>query len=228
MRWTLPYFYSNLDVQINYHQDKKVKCSNWAGLPSLIFLIWPVSITDPSQYERGSSSIKSRNPNTPEKPTNNHHCYSRILLLSLSLSVIFFPFWVFHVNSVYLWLFSVIWVYTLYYFGAWIQSLRIYPQHLVFSLRSWILTHDLSLIQHPVAPTDLHFKLNKMRSKVTVSYKDPESVQADSSRKCTIGHRAPTSKEDAPTTTMKTEDSMTFTPLKLSIDQIFNIIKHQP
>jgi len=140
----------------------------------------------------------------------------------------FFPFWVFHVSSVYLWLFSVIWLYTLYYFGAWIHSLRIYPQHLVFSLRSWILTHDLSLIQHPVAPTDLHFKLNKMLSKVTVSYKDPESVQADSSRKCTIGHRAPTSKEDAPTTTMKTEDSMTFTPLKLSIDQIFNIIKHQP
>jgi len=66
--------------------------------------------------------------------------------------------------------------------------------------------------QHPSAPTDLHFKINKMRSKVTVSYEDPKSLQVDNSRKRARGHWALTPKEDAPLTTTKTEDSTAFIP----------------
>ena len=37
--------------------------------------------------------------------------------------------------------------------------------------------------QYPATLTDLHFKLNKMHSKMTVSHDDPENLQPDSSRK---------------------------------------------
>ena len=71
---------------------------------------------------------------------------------------------------------------------------------------------------HLTAPTDLHFKLNKMRSKVTPPHEDPESIQADT----------PTPKGNASPIRAKTEDAPAFTPLKLPIDQILYIIKHQP
>ena len=37
--------------------------------------------------------------------------------------------------------------------------------------------------QHPAAPTDLRFKLNKICSKAIVLHEDPKNFQADSSRK---------------------------------------------
>jgi len=82
--------------------------------------------------------------------------------------------------------------------------------------------------RYPVAPTDLRFKLNKMRSKVTSPYEDPESLQVDSSRKRVREHHALTHKENASPTTVKTEGASVFTPLKLPIDEILHIIKHQP
>ena len=66
--------------------------------------------------------------------------------------------------------------------------------------------------QQPAASADLCFKLNKMRSKVTVSHEDPESLQADSLRKRARGHRSLIPKEDALPTIAKTEDSTAFTP----------------
>ena len=67
-----------------------------------------------------------------------------------------------------------------------------------------------------------------MCSKVTTPNEDPESLQADSSRKRARGYRAPTPKENTSPIKAKIEDAPAFTPLKLSIDQIFHIIKHQP
>jgi len=71
--------------------------------------------------------------------------------------------------------------------------------------------------QHPAAPTDLCFRLNKMPSKVTVSHENLESTQADNSTKRVRGHRAPTPKEDASPTTTKMEDSTAFTSLNSQI-----------
>ena len=55
----------------------------------------------------------------------------------------------------------------------------------VIELGAWEIQADSSpeVNQHPAAPTDLRFKRNKMRSKVTVSHEDPESLQADNLRK---------------------------------------------
>ena len=80
--------------------------------------------------------------------------------------------------------------------------------------------------QHLAAPTDLRFKLNKIRSKVTL-HGDPESLRADSSQKRVRRHHALTHKKNASPTTAKTEDAPIFTLLKLLIDQIFHVIKHQ-
>ena len=41
----------------------------------------------------------------------------------------------------------------------------------------------LEVNQHPTAPTDLRFKLSKMRSKVVSLHGDPKSLQVDISRK---------------------------------------------
>jgi len=82
--------------------------------------------------------------------------------------------------------------------------------------------------QHPTTPTDLRFKLNKMRFKVATLHGDPESLQADGSGKSAREHHAPAHKENASPTIPKTKDASVFTPLKLPIDQILHIIKHQP
>ena len=64
--------------------------------------------------------------------------------------------------------------------------------------------------QHLAATTNLRFKLNKMHSKITPAHGDPESLQADSSRKRARGYHAPTH-ENASLTTAKTEDAPVFT-----------------
>ena len=68
-----------------------------------------------------------------------------VIVKFFSLFVIFFLSG-FHVRSVCLRLLSMIW---LRYFGAWINSLGIHPQYLVFLLRYWILIHDLSSSNTP-------------------------------------------------------------------------------
>jgi len=119
MRWTLSYIDSNQGVQLNLSQDKELKCSNWAGLSSLICLTWPLSIRDLLQPTGGSCWFESKNPNTLREPHCNRHCYSEILL---PLSVIF-SFSVFHVILCVYVGFSLIWLYSLHCFGAWIDSL---------------------------------------------------------------------------------------------------------
>jgi len=73
--------------------------------------------------------------------------------------------------------------------------------------------------QHPTAPTDLHFKLNKMRSKVTVSHENPErsSRQLEKSRKGTSG---PNSKGGRSPDNDEDRGLHRFHPLNLPIDQI--------
>jgi len=66
-----------------------------------------------------------------------------------------------------------------------------------------------------------------MCSKVTTLNDDPESLQAESSRKRARGYRALTPKENTSLTRAKIEDAPAFTPLKLPIDQIIHIIKQQ-
>ena len=66
--------------------------------------------------------------------------------------------------------------------------------------------------QQRSALTDLHFKQNKMRSKVTTPHGYPESLYADSSRKRAWGHHALAHKENASPTMAKTEDASVFTP----------------
>ena len=83
--------------------------------------------------------------------------------------------------------------------------------------------------QHPMALTDLRFKQNKMRSKVTSPHGDPESHGADPSRMRATRHHGPTQKEENISSTFtKTMDDSIFIPMKLPIDQILYIIKHQP
>ena len=96
------------------------------------------------------SSLESRNPSTLEKPTCNHHCYSGILLSSW-----FFPFGVPRKFCVYACFLRFNFTIPLHYFGAWIDSLRIYPLHLVLSLRSLVIqrfkSNTLTLLQSTLA-----------------------------------------------------------------------------
>ena len=55
----------------------------------------------------------------------------------------------------------VIWLYPLYYFGAWIDSLEIYPLHLVLSLRFWVLTQYFSL-SNTLPPSSKHSRITDM------------------------------------------------------------------
>ena len=66
-----------------------------------------------------------------------------------------------------------------------------------------------------------------MCPKVTSLHRNPKSLQADSSRKRARGHHAPIHKENTFPTTVKTKDVSVFTPMKLPMDQILQIIKHQ-
>ena len=66
--------------------------------------------------------------------------------------------------------------------------------------------------QHPAALTDLRFKQNKMRSKVTSPRGDPENLQAESSRTLARGHHALTHKENVAPKMAKTKDASVFTP----------------
>ena len=83
--------------------------------------------------------------------------------------------------------------------------------------------------QRVSAPTDLRFKLNQIRSRTITPHEDPESHRAGLTRKWTRRHHIPTCKrkENTSPTTTKIKDDSGFTPLKLSIDQILHIIKHQ-
>jgi len=84
--------------------------------------------------------------------------------------------------------------------------------------------------QHLTTPTDLRFKLNKMHSWTTSSHEDPESHRADHSQKRTRGHHASTHKKKENTFPIATKikDDSVFTPMKLPINQILHVMKHQP
>ena len=76
-------------------------------------------------------SIESRNPSTPENHHCNHHYYSGI-----SLPSVVFLFQIFYVSLFVCVGFSKICFTRLHNFGAWINFIENYPEHLVLLLRS--------------------------------------------------------------------------------------------
>ena len=91
-------------------------------------------------------------------------------------------------------------------------------------------TRPPKLINIPPALTDLCFKLNQRCSQTTSPHGDSKSQSADPLWKQMRGHHTPTRKRtwNASPTATETKDNSAFTLLKLLIDQILRVIKHQP
>jgi len=71
-----------------------------------------------------------------------------------------------------------------------IKVLRKAQRDIELSTRETQVDTPSEVHQHPTAPADLRFKLNKMRYKVTSPHGDPESHRADCSQKRAMGHMA--------------------------------------
>ena len=84
--------------------------------------------------------------------------------------------------------------------------------------------------QHPPALTNLHFMLNQRHSQITSSHGDPESHNDGTPQKRTRGHHAPTRNRTGKHFPNNNKDQgwLSIRFLKLPIDQILYIIKHQP